>query len=117
MKFARLDRRIRLKKYTAARDDYGQKTPVLENLSSSDATLGNVWAEAVHAGSPKESEKAFQMFPDRTITFNIRHPRGTFSPTEEMKVEYDGQSFHIIGIQEIGRRDGLRLICKLSKHD
>lgn len=116
MKFGRLDRRIRLKKYTSARDDYGQKTPVLENLSATDATLGNVWAEAVHAGSAKESEKAHQMFPERQITFLIRHPRSSFTPTEEMRVEFDGDTFEIIGIQETGRRDGLKLFCKLGKH-
>lgn len=115
MKFGRMDRKIRLQKYTAARDDYGQKTPVLENLDAADATLGHVWADVVHAGSPKESEKAFQMFPDRQVTFNIRHPRSSFVITEEMKIIYDGQTFQIIGIQEIGRRDGLRLICKLAK--
>lgn len=115
MKFGRMDRRIRIQKYTEARDDYGQKTPVLENLSSTDATLGNVWADVIHAGSVKESEKAHQMFPDRSITFMIRHPRGSFTPTEEMKVQYDGDTFQIIGIQEIGRRDGLRIVCKLAK--
>lgn len=115
MRFQKMDRRIRLQKFTDARDDYGQKTPVLENLSSSDSSLGNVWADVVHAGSPKESEKAHQIFPDRQITFNIRHPRSTFTPTEEMKILFDGDTYEILGIQEIGRRDGLRIFCKLAK--
>jgi len=115
MKFGKLDRRIRFRKYTAARDDYGQKTVVLENLSDTDSTLGNVWAEWIPKGSPKESPHALQLFPMRDGVFNIRHPRGSFELDEEQVIEYDGESYNVLGFQEIGRRDGFRVFVTRRK--
>jgi len=115
MRFGKLDRRIRFKKYTAARDLYGQKTAVLENLSNTDTALGNVWAEWIPKGSPKESRHALQLFPDRDGFFNIRHPRGSFTVDEEQVVEFDGEEYNVVGFQEIGRRSGLRIFVNLRK--
>lgn len=110
-----MDRRIRFKEQGTTRDAYGETDTTYSNLSDTDATLGNVWAEVVYPGSAKESERGQSLFPERDLSFVIRHPRGSWTPTEAMRVEYDGDTFDVIGIQEIGRRDGLRIFCKMLR--
>jgi SPP1 family predicted phage head-tail adaptor len=106
----RLDRVINIKRDTMTFDDYGQ--PVTDSTTST-----QVFAEVIQPGSAVESLKAAQVYPERTVSFVIRHPNPTDSPTgftfnESDTIEFDGIEHDILGIIEIGRRDGLTIYCK-----
>lgn len=117
MKLGRLDRRVRFKARIGTQNPYGDPVPVWQNLSATDSALGLVWAEVIYPGSPKENPQAYQTFPERAITLIVRHPRSSFTITESMRVEYGGEDFEVIGFQEIGRLDGLRVFCKRVQED
>lgn len=112
MKFGRLDRRVRFKKRATTQGAYGDPTPAWINLSTEDSTLGEVWAEVIYPGSPKESPQAHQIFPERHITFIVRHPRSSFTIADNYRVRYEGEEYEIIGQVEIGRLEGLRVFCR-----
>lgn len=91
-------------------DGYGQ--PVTDVT-----TDVQVWAEVIHPGSATESVKASQIYPERSVTFVIRHPNPTADSSantfnESDVIIYDGVEHNIIGIAPIGRRDGLTVYCK-----
>lgn len=91
-------------------DDYGQHVPDV-------TTKTTVWAEVIHPGSATESIKAAQIYPERSVTFVIRHPNPTnavdaFTFNEADQVQYLDDVLDIIGIAPIGRRDGLTIYCK-----
>lgn len=106
----RRDRYITHRSYTLAQDDYGQPTVSAENDTA-------MWAEVVYAGSAGETMKAFQIFPQRDVTFVIRHPNPTDAPggisiAQDDVIIFEDREYEILGFEEIGRRDGLRIYCK-----
>lgn len=112
MKFGRMDRRVRFKKPSTAQNPYGDVVPGWSNISTEDMSLGEVWAEVLYPGSPKETPQAHQIFPERQITFIVRHPRDSFIIGDRYRVRYEGEEYEIIGQVEIGRKDGLRIFCR-----
>jgi len=106
----RRDRYITHRAETLAQDDYGQ--PAVTGTTDTD-----MWAEVIYAGSAGESMKAFQIFPQRDVTFVVRHP----NPTDDVAglsidqadiIVFESREYEILGFEEIGRRDGLRIFCK-----
>ena len=107
----RRDRYITINQETYAQDSYGQ--PVSDSTA-----VTATWAEIIYKGSPKESVKASQVYPERDLVFIIPHTNPTGSGgvdlTEANTIDYEGDRFEIIGIEEIGRLDGLRIWAKKS---
>ncbi len=106
----RLSEVITIRSTSFTFDGYGQ--PVAD--TTTDQT---VWAEVIHPGSATESVKAAQVYPERSVTFVIRHPNPTDDAAgktlnESDVIVYDGIDHDIIGIAPIGRRDGLTVYCK-----
>lgn len=80
-------------------------------------TSTTVWAEVIHPGSVNESIKAAQVYPERSVTFIIRHPNPTnaadgYTFNEQCTITYMDDVHEIIGIAPLGRRDGLKVYCK-----
>jgi len=106
----RRDRYITHRTETLTQDDYGQPT-----VSATVDT--NMWAEVIYAGSAGESMKAYQIFPQRSLTFVVRHPNPTddvsgLSISQDDTIVFESRDYDILGFEEIGRRDGLRIFCK-----
>jgi len=104
------DRAITLRQVTLAQDDYGQPTAA----SSTDTSM---WAQVVYAGSASESMKAYQIYPQRDLAFIVRHPNpsddaGGLSIAQDDTIIFQSREYDILGFEEIGRRDGLRIFCK-----
>ena len=105
----RRDRYITHRKQTLTQDSYGQPT-------ASGTTEVQMWAEVIYAGSASESVKAYQVFPQRSLTFIVRHPDPTdataVSISQADVILFESREYEILGFEEIGRRDGLRIFCK-----
>ena len=108
----RRDRYIAIHQETLTADSYGQ--PVSDSTA-----VSNFWAEIIYKGSPKESVKASQIYPERDLVFIINHPNptgsGGITVTTSNTIVYDGDTFDIIGVEEIGRLDGLRIWAKVHE--
>lgn len=100
-----MDRRVGIHHQTTSRDLYGQ----VEETYTATAT---VWADVVYRGSPREKLLESSMYPSAEIAVTIRHPRGSWTATHTMQLTFNGDFYDVVGIQEIGRREGLRLFCE-----
>lgn len=106
----RRDRSVTLRQKTFTPDAYGQPT--------ASATVDTaMWAEVIYAGSAGESVKSYQVFPQRDVVFIVRHPNPTddasgLSITQADSIVFESRLYNILGFEEIGRRDGLRIFCK-----
>jgi len=101
MDASKMDRRIRIEQYTQAQDDYGEPIETW-------AVLDTVWAE-VSPLSARELFLAQQVSAQADTRFRIRHRTDL---TRTMRIVYDGATYDIYSIQEIGRREGLEILAK-----
>ena len=104
------DRSITIRQETLTQDDYGQPTV-------STTTDIDMWADVLYPGSATESVKANQLYPQRNVTFVVRHPNPTddaagLSISQADTIVFESRNYDSLGFEEIGRRDGLRIFCK-----
>ena len=105
MKIGKMDRRISVEHRNTTRDEYGQVGPGY-------TTTATIWADVVFRGSPREKLLDASIYPSAEIAVIIRHPRGSWTPTDTMRVNFNAEYYDVVGMQEIGRREGLRLFCE-----
>lgn len=105
MRFAELDRRITIRRSDSARDVYGEPSQTMTDVAT-------VWASVKFAGRPGESMQANQIFNDHECAFFIRHPRTAFEVKASDEIVFDAIDYEILGVEEIGRKDGLRIFAK-----
>jgi len=106
----RRDRPISIKQDILTAGDYGEPE-VSSTLSYTH------WAEVIYSGSASESVKAYQLYPERDVIFIIRHTNPTADPvgvnlSQDFYITFDSRNYDVLGFEEIGRRDGLRIYCK-----
>lgn len=102
MKAGRLDRRLTVLRRSLTN---GQWNP--EETWSAVAT---VWARKQHGGED-ERYAADERYAERVVTFETRYFANV---VETDRLRCDGQEFDILGIREIGRREGLEFKAKAS---
>lgn len=97
-----MDRRVQLQRYTTARNPFNEPIKTY-------ATYATVWAQKTDLTEYEAEEQAQQVAVNRT-TFRIRH-RSDVKATD--RVLYDSKEYEVIGIKELGRREGLVLTTEL----
>lgn len=107
MKFGQMDRRITLQRATLATNAYGERVETW-------GTLATVWAQIQYKeGSGKEAVQSDQLFSSQPVHFIIRYSTDVSSIRPSDRVSYNGDTYQIEGIQEIGRAEGLRIVTTL----
>ena len=107
MKFGQMDRRITLQRATLATNAYGERVETW-------GTLATVWAQVQYKeGSGKEAVQSDQLFSSQPVHFIIRYSTDVSSIRPSDRVSYNGDTYQIEGIQEIGRAEGLRIFTTL----
>ncbi len=104
MRAGELDRKIVIESATETRDDYGA---VVQTW----ATFATVWARKRDIRG-SEQFTAQQVNARIAATFTVRWLDGV---TEKMRISYDGQTWDIRSINEIGRREGLELYAEVKR--
>lgn len=106
------DRLITIYRQDSTLDAYGSRS------SNAWTKVVQLWAQLLPRGgrSVNEGVAAHQLFPQSKTIFIIDHPDPTGVGAEEVprhddRIQWDGREFYIEGMEEIGRRDGLRLYC------
>lgn len=104
MNAGRLDRKISIQEPTTTRDDFGQSVDAF-------AEVAKVWAQRRDI-SAKENTETDQPVASTRTEWTIRW-RSDIRETWRVVTTTDRiQTFEIVGILELGRREGLRLICE-----
>ncbi|RZJ01818.1 MAG: head-tail adaptor protein [Brevundimonas sp.] len=97
----KLDRRITIQRATVTRDEYNAEV-------STWATMANVWAayEPIKDG---ERFRAGERAAELSARFQIRYSSQVAGVTAEDRLTFDGKTYEIINVKEIGRREGIEL--------
>lgn len=98
MKAGRLDRRLMIRRRVV--DDGGQWGPV---TTWPEGPV--VWARIEH-GKEDEAFAANELYSVRIVTFETRYMEEVGN---EDRLECEGQFYDILGVREIGRRQGLEI--------
>lgn len=110
MKGGQLDRTITLYSPAAETDDgYTEK-------SGGWTDEGTRRARYV-AGSPRETFEAHGREAQVPLSFEVRFDDLTRTIRETWQIGYDGRRYDVTGIEEIGRRDGLRIMAVANDRD
>jgi SPP1 family predicted phage head-tail adaptor len=101
MRAGKLDRTIIIQRPTKAKNEYHTPVPAWLNIAT-------VRAEIVQL-SAAEFLASFGEAENKAIVFRIRYLAGI---TNEDRVSYEGQSYDLKQVAEIGRRRALELHCE-----
>lgn len=104
MRAGRRNRRITIQQVTETQDSYGA-------ITESWSTYKSVWAEVV----PKRGREYFnqpETVSQEDVMFRILYIAGV---THKMRISYDGNVYDIQSIGEIGYREGLEIMARLSE--
>ncbi|MFT6772466.1 MAG: SPP1 family predicted phage head-tail adaptor [Paracoccaceae bacterium] len=101
MEAGRLDRRVTLRRATAAPDAFNEPVQTW-------ADLATVWAEA-RPISDRERIAAAQIAATVTHRFTIRWADGLADLSPRDRLIFEAREFDISAVKEIGRRDGLEI--------
>jgi SPP1 family predicted phage head-tail adaptor len=103
MRLGPLDRKITLQHYTTTRSQLGD-----EVLSW--ATLATVWAQVLPVSGREFANATLeQKLTEKTQRFRIRWLASARKDTK-LRIVYDGETYDVKHIAEIGRRVGLELV-------
>lgn len=101
MDAGRLDRRIVLKRRKAGANNFGEPVEIW-------STIGTVWANAAPV-SDAERTRAGETLASRMYRFTIRWSSSLASIDPRDQIEFDGRTWEIRGVKEVGRREMLEI--------
>lgn len=101
MQSPKLDRRVTLKRATIAQDEYGQPIETW-------ADIATVWASWRRA-SARETLAAAEVAAAVSDVFETRFDSTWADLNPKDRLIYNGATYDIIEVAEIGRREGLRI--------
>jgi SPP1 family predicted phage head-tail adaptor len=101
MRSGRLDRRLTLQRRTLIENDYGEAVETW-------TTLATVWAEKIPVRG-SERYASMQTVAEVEERFKIRYRKG-LTPLD--RVVCEGITYDVLGVLEIGRREGWEILAK-----
>jgi len=106
MNIGALDRRITLQRPTTSTNDYGEREVTW-------STYATVWAAIERKQSASERVSGEQVLSYQNVVFLIRSSKSIGALEASYRVSYDSKIYDILGVQEVGRLDQLRVITEL----
>jgi len=101
MRSEKLDRRIAIERYSVTYNDDNEPTEAW-------ASLATVWASVQYA-SDGEKVRAAEVGATISVRFQIRYDSTWADVNAKDRVIYEGKTFDIVGVKELGRREGLEI--------
>lgn len=109
MNIGSLDRRIEIQGASDTVNDYGERTKTWVKLT-------NIWAAIERKDSATERNSGEQIISLQSIVFIVRYSSTVNGYDKNNRILYGGKYYNIIAIQEIGRKDQLRIITELIEN-
>jgi SPP1 family predicted phage head-tail adaptor len=101
MESGKLDRRIVIERAALTANAFGEGVPTW-------APLAEVWAHKQDV-SDKERQQSAEVSAEITTRFRIRWSPDVATLNPKDRIVFDGRTFEIWGVKEIGRREGLEI--------
>jgi len=101
MRAGELDRRVSLRRYTVKKDAFNADVPSWPEFACVRAAKTDV--------SDGERLRAAEQGASVTTRFKIRWSRLAATLTARDRLECEGRAYDVVGVKEIGRREGLEI--------
>lgn len=101
MQAGKFDRRIAVQRASKAADAFNEQIETW-------ATLTTVWASAIPI-SDGERARAGEVFSSINMRFQIRYSTTVAALDTRDRIVFDGRTYDIAGVKELGRRRGLEI--------
>lgn len=101
MRAGALDRRIVIERATTTPDEFNASAETW-------ATLATVWAEKSDV-KDGERMRAGSVSSEITTRFRIRHSTTVADVSPKDRVRFDGRTYDIVAVKEIGRSEGIEI--------
>jgi SPP1 family predicted phage head-tail adaptor len=106
MNIGGLDRRIEIQKPVNIANSFGELVAVF-------AKYLTIWAAIASNPSAKEASSSDQIISFQGVTFNIRYSVAASAIDPSYRIKYKNKYYNILGVQEVGRNEKLRIITEL----
>lgn len=104
MRAGSLDRRIVIQRFTETRDEYNDPVP-------SWTTLATVWA-SYEPLSDGEVYRAGETMAEASARFVVRYSSTLAGLNPKDRLTFDGDTWQILRVKEVGRRQGWEITAK-----
>jgi SPP1 family predicted phage head-tail adaptor len=105
MNIGALDRRITLQKPVTATNDYGEREVTWTGYAT-------VWASIDRKPTASERISGEQVLSFQSVIFNIRYSSIVSILEASHRVSYNSKIYDVLGVQEVGRLEQLRVITE-----
>tara|TARA_R100000541_G_scaffold13076_1_gene21887 strand:- start:12813 stop:13142 length:330 start_codon:yes stop_codon:yes gene_type:complete len=106
MNIGALDRRVRIQKPITTANDYGE-------LVATYSVYATVWAAIERKPFAREAVSGEQNISFQSVTFIIRYSDDVSILTPSHQISYKGDIYNVLGVQEVGRNEQLRVVTEL----
>ena len=106
MNIGALDRRVEVEKAVEVANGFGE-------LVLSWAKYITVWASIDRNPSAKELSSSEQIVSFQGVIFHIRYSVAASAIEPSYRIKYNDKYYNILGVQEVGRNEKLRIITEL----
>ena len=107
MNIGAMDRRIVLQSQSLTANDYGEQAVTWFNYAT-------VWAAIERKPHITESESGRQITSFQKVVFTIRNSSQVSSLEASHRIQYNSKFYNVIGVQEIGRDEKLRIVAEIA---
>ena len=105
MNIGGLDRRVTIQRQNHAVNGYGERVKTWVDLAT-------VWASIERKPAASERISGEQVVSFNTVIFIIRNSSDVDFVSNSHRIQYNNNSYDILGVHEIGRADRLRIITQ-----
>lgn len=109
MNIGALDRRIVLQRPSSTTNDYGERIVTW-------LTYATIWAAIDRKPGATERISGEQMLSFQQVIFSIRYSTTVSILEASHRVSYDNKVYNVLGVQEVGRQEQLRVITELREN-
>ena len=106
MNIGGLDRRITIQEQSTTVNDYGERAITW-------GTYAIVWASLERVRGASEKNSGEQVVSVQQVVFNIRNSSQVNELSGAHRVSYGGNIYEVLGVQEVGRNEQLRVVTSL----
>jgi SPP1 family predicted phage head-tail adaptor len=106
MNIGALDRRIEVEKPVSVANDFGE-------LVATWTSYLDVWAAIDRKASAREASSSEQIVSFQSVTFIIRYSVAASVIEPSHRIKYNNKYYDILGVQEVGRNEQIRIVTEL----
>ena len=109
MRAGKLDRRLTIRRASMSHDGFA-------NVQGDPSDLATVWAERMPMSDGERNQQG-GVFASATVRFRVRYSATVADLNPKDTLTCEGRGYEVLGVKEIGRREGLEITASERTDD